>query len=565
MQHGDEEGAGTPGWGGASGSGRSPASDSPSDGDGEGSGSNIPRPRRRMFRLRFRKAHDAYTAEELGATPRRRSRLTISEVSVRQLRELDVSAYYTLEGSRGSPLVKSDVQRGDKKREKISWSDKVEMDVEDEALLPGGRMQMCLLQSRKLWSDSVVGYSLVSLQVALKRPGAWMQNTFELLKERPRVPREGSDETAIDDSSHSHSLSSDSDVGAFSAGTASTLPRNSSGLNLFGRLRGKSEAGEEDGARSKVVGTVTMTMLAEEPARLPFHLSVPPLIPGQARYQVTDHTGKVVARLEYLGRSRCAWCTNMDSSAVFSHGYHDAAAGPSPEPCCAACGMKGWSECVVLWDREGDVRLGSVHTDVTPRKHSRARACDQNEAHFSSVRAACSSKPEVSTGVRFKIIPTFSELSVRMTGCTISGKSCQSSFQVTIKKPDAGHDASGGKGAGRRVGEVAADIQRGGMREPTLVLVQPGKDAVRSLLVALSINEACRLRPRSMYDGVTFRDKFDKEYEREEGVGTEAQHAPTPDSSGRDIDFDSPAASPGAGAQASPPGGVGSFGFALAQ
>jgi len=30
-----------------------------------------------MFRLRFRKAHDAYTAEELGATQRRRSRVMV--------------------------------------------------------------------------------------------------------------------------------------------------------------------------------------------------------------------------------------------------------------------------------------------------------------------------------------------------------------------------------------------------------------------------------------------------------------------------------------------------------
>lgn len=34
-------------------------------------------------------------------------------------------------------------------------------------------------------------------------------------------------------------------------------------------------------------------------------------------------------------------------------------------------------------------------------------------------------------------------------------------------------------------------------------VLQIGKDAVRVLLLALSINEACRLRPRSIYDGVT--------------------------------------------------------------
>jgi hypothetical protein len=33
-----------------------------------------------MFRIRFRKAHDTYTAEELGATPRRLRRLNLSGV-----------------------------------------------------------------------------------------------------------------------------------------------------------------------------------------------------------------------------------------------------------------------------------------------------------------------------------------------------------------------------------------------------------------------------------------------------------------------------------------------------
>jgi len=84
----------------------------------------------------------------------------------------------------------------------------------------------------------------------------------------------------------------------------------------------------------------------------------------------------------------------------------------------------------VLWDKKGEVRLGRVFTDVTPRKHARARICDQNDTHFASVRAACSTNPEISTNVRFKIVPTFSELSVKACGSIISGKTCSSSFQV---------------------------------------------------------------------------------------------------------------------------------------
>lgn len=119
----------------------------------------------------------------------------------------------------------------------------------------------------------------------------------------------------------------------------------------------------------------------------------------------------------------------------------------------------------------------------------------------------------------------------------------------------------------RRREEVVADIIRGGLKEPAMVNVQAGKDAVRcvsspsatmprgcsarrevysarreeqrgwrlmwagstrrraklrggrggrSILLAVGINEACRLRPRAIYTGVTFKDKFDRDYERED-------------------------------------------------
>ena len=52
-----------------------------------------------MFRIRFRKAHDTYTAEELGATPRRLRRLTVSGVHAQNLKEHDIQAYYTIEAA----------------------------------------------------------------------------------------------------------------------------------------------------------------------------------------------------------------------------------------------------------------------------------------------------------------------------------------------------------------------------------------------------------------------------------------------------------------------------------
>jgi hypothetical protein len=58
--------------------------------------------------------------------------------------------------------------------------------------------------------------------------------------------------------------------------------------------------------------------------------------------------------------------------------------------------------------------LAMITADVTPRKHARARICDQNDTHFASVRAACATNPEISTNVRFKIVPTFAELSVKV-------------------------------------------------------------------------------------------------------------------------------------------------------
>ena len=242
------------------------------------------------------------------------------------------------------------------------------------------------------------------------------------------------------------------------------------GTGSGGMVRAMSEMNldEEALAGGRAKGTVTMTVLATQPVRLPFCLYVPPLTAGVPTYPITDNIGTVVAQLVYLGRSKCVWCTNSDPSQPFDYDYQDAEQGPSADACCTACAMKGWSECVVLYDKTGDVRLGSVFTDVTTRKHARSRVCDQNEAHFASVRAGSTSKPEISVGVRFKIVPTFSELSVstvllvpefllvsrvgsslgflrifepesllqiKATGSIITGKTCSSQFQVFATFP----------------------------------------------------------------------------------------------------------------------------------
>lgn len=481
-----------------------------------GSKKKLKKPRKAAFcRIRFRKQHDLYTPEELGATPRRVSRLTISGVSLQSLKEFDINAYFVVEG-RDVALLRSDTVRGDKTQQEVAWPDAMTVDLEEARLLPNAKLRISLYQSRKMWSDKVVGAALLSVSEALRRPGVPMQNTYEVIKDK------GAGNTAA-------ASKSTEELGeAAKAEPSRGMVQSSSVGSLLSRLRGGTGAGgmvrtmsemqlDEEGLQSRARGTVTMTLLATEPTRLPFCLNVPPLTAGVPTYNVTDHIGNVVGQLVYLGRSRCVWCTSTDPQGQFDYDYQDAELGPSAEPCCTACAMKGWSECVVLYNKTGDVRLGSVFTDVTTRKHARARVCDQNEAHFASVRAGSTSKPEISVGVRFKIVPTFSELSIKATGSIITGKTCSSSFQVYRKstEPSGDENATRKRNASRSE-EVIADINRGGLKDSATVNVQAGRDAVRSVLLAIGINEACRLRPRAIYDGVTFKDKFDRDYERED-------------------------------------------------
>jgi hypothetical protein len=116
-------------------------------------------------------------------------------------------------------------------------------------------------------------------------------------------------------------------------------------------------------------------------------------------------------QLEFLGHSRCPWCARLDPADAFRLEFHDEPCGPPgrigdpPPGPCTACASRGWAEGVALWDAARRVRLGGVVTDVTPRKHARARLWDQNEAHFASVRAAAAPEPDLCGSVRFKASP----------------------------------------------------------------------------------------------------------------------------------------------------------------
>lgn len=122
-------------------------------------GGKKPRPRKSMFRIRFRKAHDTYTAEELGATPRRLRRVTLSGVCVRGLREHDIQAYFMVEAaplpgelasSAREPLLQSEVVRGDKAQQEVAWNRLATVDLEDEMLFPDQRLCFSIYQKRQV-------------------------------------------------------------------------------------------------------------------------------------------------------------------------------------------------------------------------------------------------------------------------------------------------------------------------------------------------------------------------------------------------------------------------------
>jgi len=298
-------------------------------------------------------------------------------VHVKNLKEHDIQAFFVIDAATApgetarEPLLTSDVVRGDKTQQEVAWNPVATMDLGDEMLFPDQRLCFSVFQKRQLWSTRLIGYAFVSLRDSFARPNVSMQSTYQLFKEKDEAERRSREKQNSQTADHS----AHSDAGSFSSTTASStsasvssasMPRSLSVSNLFRRA---NHSVEDDEGGAKVRGHVTMTWNVEQSIKLPFCLSVPPLRTGQCHYEIVDHLGLVVAKLEYVGRSRCAWCTNMDliASPSCASDYVDAEVGPQEDACCNACSMKGWSECVVMWDKKGvdiiAVRVG-VGVDV---------------------------------------------------------------------------------------------------------------------------------------------------------------------------------------------------------
>jgi hypothetical protein len=54
---------------------------------------------------------------------------------------------------------------------------------------------------------------------------------------------------------------------------------------------------DDDAPKTRVKGTVTVTLSAVQPVRLPFFLSVPPISNTSNMNAITDHLGKVVCKV----------------------------------------------------------------------------------------------------------------------------------------------------------------------------------------------------------------------------------------------------------------------------
>jgi hypothetical protein len=56
--------------------------------------------------------------------------------------------------------------------------------VQEARLLSHSKLRICVYQSRKVWSDKMLGSALLSVSEALRRPGVPLQNTYEVVKEK---------------------------------------------------------------------------------------------------------------------------------------------------------------------------------------------------------------------------------------------------------------------------------------------------------------------------------------------------------------------------------------------
>ena len=247
--------------------------------------------------------------------------------------------------------------------------------------------------------------------------------------------------------------------------------------------------------------------------------------------------------LAVAGRGRPA------APAPHHHLWHPTPCGRHGAASCASCSESGWSEGLVLWDAQQRVCLGSVVTDIAPRRRgatARARAFDHDDFHFCSVLGGDSPPMATSTGdvgvaTRFKVAPSFPELSLRAVSngpgfqlhvqaegvldtCVSASLNGVSATASGTRQPPRTATSQWGssmwphcEGAAPNLTAtqpasppekppgLAAEVRPGrGHGDPSTVLVWPGHDAGRAILLAIAAAESARLsQPRNRGSVVT--------------------------------------------------------------
>jgi hypothetical protein len=261
-----------------------------------------------LFKIRFRKVHDCYTAEELGCSPRRMVSIKVGAVSVQCTKESDINAYFHVEGGGESSIAKSDIVRGDKND--LRWGSGITIELEECQLVDSSKLKFNFYQSRKLWSDRTVGYSLVDVGDALQRPGVSIQHTYPLIKDR-KTGADGNEDDSLRAGSTASGDTESSRASTQRAGEEGSngtpksgkkaspvekkgsLPRSNSFEKFFQWGSKTGTLSEDDDASKRQRGTLTLTMSAAEPVTLPFRLNVPPISRKSKLTNIVDHLGKV--------------------------------------------------------------------------------------------------------------------------------------------------------------------------------------------------------------------------------------------------------------------------------
>ena len=266
-----------------------------------------------LFKIRFRKVYDCYTAEELGCSPRRMVSIKVGAVFVQCTKESDINAYFHVEGAGEVSIAKSDTVRGDKND--LRWDSGITIELEECKLVDSSKLKFNFYQSRKLWSDRTVGYSLVDVGDALQRPGVNIQHTYPLIKDR-KTGAEGTEDdsmrsgsTASGDTEMSRASTQRGEEGSNSMSKSGkkaspvekkpALPRSNSFEKFFQWGSKTGSAAEDDDASKRQRGTLTLTISAAEPVTLPFRLNVPPISRKSKLTNIVDHLGKVDTRFRF--------------------------------------------------------------------------------------------------------------------------------------------------------------------------------------------------------------------------------------------------------------------------